>query len=178
MSYLSGDRVLLDSERESRISHFRTWVLVLIPLLAILFQLYVPLYVKFLQYLDIPLLVTIYFAMMRRSQLGGLAIGMLLGLAQDSLSRNPIGMFGICRTIVGYLAASIALKIDVDHPLIRLLVTFAFYQFDRFLLWVLERALLQLPVIFDLREALLLGFLNAVVGVALYHFLDRLKERQ
>jgi len=178
MSYISSDRVLLDSERESRISHFRTWVLVLIPLLAILFQLYVPLYVKFLQYLDIPLLVTVYFAMMRRSQLGGLAIGMLLGLAQDSLSRNPIGMFGICRTIVGYLAASIALKIDVDRPLIRLLVTFVFYQFDQFLLWVLERALLQLQAIFDFRQALLLGFLNAVVGVAIYHFLDSLKERQ
>jgi hypothetical protein len=39
MSYSMDDRVLLDTERESRISHFRTWVLILIPLLAILFQL-------------------------------------------------------------------------------------------------------------------------------------------
>jgi rod shape-determining protein MreD len=177
MSYEISERVLLDNQRETRISHFRVWVLVLIPLLAILFQLYVPLYFKFLSYLEIPLLVTIYFAMMRRSQMGGMTIGMLLGLAEDSLSRNPLGMFGICRTLVGYLAASIALKIDVDHPLIRLLVNFVFFVFDQFLLWVLERALLHLPALFDIKQAMLLGFLNAVVGVTLFHFLDRLKSR-
>jgi rod shape-determining protein MreD len=177
MAYDSSERIMLGSQRETRISHFRGWVLVLIPLLAILFQLYVPLYIKFLSYLEIPLLVTIYFAMMRRSQIGGMVIGMLLGLAEDSLSRNPLGMFGICRTLVGYLAASIALKIDVDHPLIRLLVNFIFFLFDQFLLWVLERALLHLPAIFDIKQAMILGFLNAVVGVALFHFLDRLKSR-
>ncbi len=168
---------MLESERESRISHFPTWVLIVVPLLAILFQLYVPLYVRFLQYLDIPLLVTVYFAMMRRSQLGGLAIGMILGLAQDSLSRNPVGMFGICRTLIGYIAASLALRIDVEHPLIRVLVTFCFYLLDQGLLWVLERSLLQLHPVFDYRQAFLLAFLNAVVGVALYHFLDRTKSR-
>ncbi len=168
---------MLGAERESRISRFHVWVLIAIPLLAILFQLYVPLFVPFLKYLEIPLLVTIYFAMMRRSQLGGMMIGVLLGLAEDSLSNNPIGMFGICRTLVGYFAASIALKIDVDHPFIRLLVNFFFFLFDQFMLWVLELALLQLKVIFDWKQALLLGFLNAVVGVALFHFLDRLKER-
>jgi rod shape-determining protein MreD len=176
MSYSMDDRVLLDSERESRISHFRIWVLIAIPLMAILFQLYIPLLLPFLGFLDIPLLVTIYFAMMRRSQLGGMFTGMVLGLAQDSLSRDPLGMFGICRTLVGYFSASIALKIDVEHPLIRLIITFAFYQFDQFMLWVLERALLQLTVIFDWRQALLIGFLNGVVAIALFHFLDRLKS--
>jgi rod shape-determining protein MreD len=176
MSYSMDDRILLDSERESRISHFRLWVLIAIPLLAILFQLYVPLLIPFLAFLDIPLLVTIYFAMMRRSQLGGMFTGMVLGLAQDSLSRDPLGMFGICRTLVGYCSASIALRIDVDHPLIRLIITFGFYQFDQFMLWVLERALLQLNVIFDWKQALLIGFLNGVVAVALFHFLDRLKS--
>lgn len=176
MSYSMDDRVLLDSERESRISHFRIWILIAIPLLAILFQLYVPLLLPFLGFLDIPLLVTIYFAMMRRSQLGGMFTGMALGLAQDSLSRDPLGMFGICRTLVGYFSASIALRIDVEHPLIRLVITFCFYLFDQFMLWVLERALLQLNVIFDWRQALLIGFLNGVVAIALFHFLDRLKS--
>jgi rod shape-determining protein MreD len=176
MSYSMDDRILLDTERESRISHFRVWVLILIPLLAILFQLYVPLLLPFLRYLDIPLLITIYFGMMRRSQVGGLFTGMVLGLAEDSLSQNPIGMLGICRTMVGYFAASIALRIDVEHPLIRLFVNFFFFLFDQFMLWVLERALLQLNVFFDVRQALLLAPLNAIVGVALFHFLDRLKS--
>jgi rod shape-determining protein MreD len=177
MSYSMDDRVLLDTERESRIWHFRAWVLILIPLVAILFQLYVPLVLPFLRFLEIPLLITIYFGMMRRSQVGGLFTGMVLGLAEDSLSQNPIGMLGICRTFVGYFSASIALRIDVEHPVIRLLVCFVFFVFDQFMLWVLERALLELNVAFDYRQALLLGSLNAVVGVALFHFLDRLKSR-
>jgi rod shape-determining protein MreD len=171
------DRVLLDTERESRISHFRVWVLVLIPLIAILFQLYVPLVIPLLGYLEIPLLITIYFGMMRHSQVGGLFIGMVLGLAEDSLSQNPLGMLGICRTLVGYFSASIALRIDVEHPIIRFLVCFFFFVFDQFMLWVLKRALLQLNIVFDYQQALLLGSLNAVVGVALFHFLDRLKSR-
>jgi rod shape-determining protein MreD len=177
MSYSMDDRVLLDTERESRISHFRAWVLILIPLLAILFQLYVPLLLPFMGFLEIPLLITIYFGIMRRSQVGGLFTGMVLGLAEDSLSQNPIGMLGICRTLVGYFSASIALRIDVEHPIIRLFVCFVFFLFDQFMLWVLMRALLGLNVGFDYRHALLLGFLNAVVGVALFHFLDRLKSR-
>ena len=36
MNY-SGDRILLDSQRESQVSRFRPWVLFVIPLLAILF---------------------------------------------------------------------------------------------------------------------------------------------
>jgi rod shape-determining protein MreD len=177
MSYSMDDRVLLDTERESRISHFRAWVLVLIPLLAILFHFYVPLVFPFLRYLEIPLLITIYFGMMRRSQAGGMFIGMVLGLAEDSLSQNPIGMLGICRTLVGYFSASIALRIDVEHPIIRFVVCFFFFLFDQFMLWVLKRALLESQVAFDYRQALLLGSLNAVVGVALFHFLDRLKRR-
>jgi len=177
MSYSMDDRVLLDTERESRISHFRAWVLILIPLLALLFQFYVPLLIPVLRFLEIPLLITIYFGMMRRSQVGGLFTGMVLGLAVDSLSGNPIGMVGICRTLVGYFSASIALRIDVEHPVIRLFVCFLFFLFDQFMYWVLRRALLELNVPFDVNQALLLGALNAVVGVALFHFLDRLKSR-
>ena len=175
MAYSTDDRVLLDSERESRISHFRLWVLIFVPLLAVLFQLYIPLFIPFLRNLEITLMVTIYFAMMRRSQVGGLFTGMVLGLAEDSFSKNYLGMYGICRTLIGYFAASIALRIDVEHPLIRLIGVFCFYMFDQFLYWVLQRALLQLNVFFDWRLALMMGVLNAVVGVVLFQFLDRLR---
>ena len=43
MNY-SGDRILLGSQRESRISKFRPWVLFVVPLIAILFQIYIPLF--------------------------------------------------------------------------------------------------------------------------------------
>ena len=175
MTY-SSDRILLGSQRESRISKFRPWVLFVIPLIAILFQVYIPLFFQFLAYLDLPLLVTVYFALMRRSQIAGTFIGAFIGLAQDSLSKNPLGTYGIVKTLVGYFAASVGLRFDVDHALIRLLLGFFFFFFHQFFSWVLARALLGQQVNFDVQETLVVGLLNAVVALFLFHFLDRLRE--
>jgi rod shape-determining protein MreD len=123
-----------------------------------------------------PLLVVIYFALMRRSAIGGLMVGAVVGLAQDSLSKNPLGMFGIVNTLVGYFAASVGLRIDVDHTFIRLLLTFFFYVFHEIFYWVLARALLGQQMSLELQRILVLGLLNAVIGISLYHFLDRLRE--
>ena len=51
------------------------------------------------------------------------------GLAQDAWSKNPLGMFGITKTLVGYFAASIGMKLDVDNVLMRFLLAFFFYVF-------------------------------------------------
>jgi rod shape-determining protein MreD len=123
-----------------------------------------------------PLLVVVYFALMRRSQISGLLVGALVGLAQDSLSKNPLGMLGIVNTLVGYFAASVGLRLDVDHPLIRLLLTFFFFLFHQFFYWLMVRALLGQPLQFDVERTLVLGLLNAVVGVSLFHFLDKLRK--
>ena len=89
-----------------------------------------------------PLLVVVYFALMRRSPISGLFMGAVVGLAQDSLSKNPLGMFGIVNTLVGYFAASVGLRLDVDHTFIRLLLSFFFYVFHQVFYWVMARALL------------------------------------
>jgi rod shape-determining protein MreD len=175
MTY-SGDRILLGSQRESRISRFRPWVLFVIPLIAILFNFYIPLFFHFLGFLDLPLLVTVYFALMRRSPIAGTFIGAFIGLAQDSLAKNPLGQYGIVKTLVGYWAASVGLRFDVDHPVIRLLLGFFFFFLHEFFSWVVARALLGQQVDFNLESTLVLGLLNAVVALFLFHFLDRLRE--
>ncbi len=175
MSY-SGGRILLNSQRESQISRFRAWVMLAVPLAAILFQVYVPLFFQFLGFLEMPLLVVVYFALMRRSQIHGLLIGALVGLAQDSLSKNPLGMFGIVKTLVGYFSASVGVRFDVDNGLIRLLLAFFFFVFHQFFYWVMARALLGQQLAFEMQRTLILGLLNAVVGVSLFHFLDKLRQ--
>jgi len=176
MSY-SGERILLNSQRESQVARFRAWVLFAVPLAAILFQVYVPLFFQFLGFLDLPLLVVVYFALMRREPVGGLLIGAAVGLAQDSLSKNWLGMYGIVNTMVGYFAASVGVRLDVDHNFLRFLLAFLFYFFHQFLYWVMSRALLSQQLAFEFQKTLVLGLLNALVGVALYHFLDRLREQ-
>ncbi|PYT35552.1 MAG: rod shape-determining protein MreD [Acidobacteria bacterium] len=173
----SDEHVMLHTQRDTRISRFKGWVLVLVPLAAILFQVYIPLFFQFLAYLELPLIVTVYFALMRRSPIGGLLVGAIVGLAQDSLSKNPLGMFGITKTIIGYVAASVGQRLDVDHPLIRLILGFFFFVFHQFIFWVLSRALLGQQMNFETQRTLVLGLLNAIVAVSLFHFLDKLKER-
>ncbi len=171
-----GDGRMLLSQREGQASRFRAWVMLAVPLAAILFQVYVPLFFQFLGFVEMPLLVVIYFALMRRSQISGLMVGAVVGLAQDSLSKNPLGMFGIDKTLVGYFAASVGLRLDVDHLFLRLLLTFFFYVFHQSFYWVEQRALLAQQPPFEIQKWLVLGVLNAVVGASLFHFLDKLRE--
>lgn len=175
MSYSGSERVLL-SQRESQVSRYSPWVMVLVPLAAILFQVYIPLFFQFLGYLEMPLLVVVYFALMRRSPIRGLLVGAIVGLAQDSLSKAPLGMFGIVKTLVGYFAASVGARLDVDNGVLRLLLAYFFFVFHQFFYWVMARALLAQQVAFDLQRTLILGLLNAIVAVALFHFLDKLRQ--
>jgi rod shape-determining protein MreD len=175
MSYPDG-RMLL-SQREGQVSRFRAWVIFTVPVAAILFQVYVPRFFQFFGFLEMPLLVVIYFALMRRSQVSGLMIGAVVGLAQDSLSvKTPLGMFGIVNTLVGYFAASVGVRLDVDHLFLRLVLTFFFYVFHQSFYWVMQRALLSQQPPFEFQKWLVLGLLNAVVGASLFHFLDKLRE--
>ena len=172
-----SDQILIGSARERGTARFRRWGLIAVPLAAILFQVYVPLFFPFLAYLELPLLVTVYFSLMRRSQIAGIFIGAAIGLVQDSLSLpQPIGMFGIIKTLVGYFAASVGMRFDVDHVFIRFVLALFFFIFHQFFYWVLARALLGQQVGFDIQQTVIVGLLNAAVGVSLYHFLDKLKE--
>ena len=175
MSYSHG-RILLSSQRESQIARFRPWILVTAPLAAILFQVYVPLFFPFLAFLETPLLVVVYFALMRRSQVGALVAGALVGLAQDSLSKNPLGMFGIVKTLVGYFASSIGIRLDVDHWLLRFVLAYFFFVFHQFFYWMLARALLRQQLAFDPLRSRAAALLNAAVAVVLYRILDNLRE--
>jgi len=166
-----------DPPRKSRASKFKWVSIVGIPLAAILFQVYVPRFVTTLAYLELPLLVTVYFSLMWRSPPSGVLFGMCIGLAQDSLVPNlPLGMFGIVKTLVGYFAASVSMRFDVDNPLIQFVLGFFFFFFHQFFYWVLSRALLGLQLEFDPRQTFVLGLLNAAVAVPLFMLLDKMKE--
>ncbi len=173
----SSGRILVDDARQVRRVRYPLWVFFVVPLTALLIQIYLPLFqtLRFVAKIDLPLLVTIYFALMSRSQIRGLTIGLMLGLAQDSFSRFYIGMYGMCKTMVGYFAASVGMQFDVEHSLVRVLLCLVFYLFHQFLYWVLQRAVLGQTVVFDLAGEAILAVVNALIGAALFHFLDKLR---
>ncbi len=167
---------LLSEPRRRKGDRLQPFTIVLAPLAAILFQVYVPRFFPFLAYLELPLLVTLHFSLRRRNPLPAVFYGCAVGLIQDSLSHFPLGMYGIVKTLVAYFAASVSQRFEVEHPVVTFTLSFFFYFFHQFFYWVLARALLGENIHFDPQQTLLYGLLNAVVALPLFHVFDRLRE--
>jgi rod shape-determining protein MreD len=166
-----------DSAGSAGSSKYHWAVLAGVPLAAILFQVYVPRFVTDLAYLELPLLVTVYFSLTFRSPVAGLLYGASVGLAQDSLARpqHPLGMYGIVKTLVGYFTAFVSQRFDVRNSSIRAILAFFFYFFHEFFYWVLSRALVGEAVDFDPIRTLVRAALNGAVAAPLFLLLDKLK---
>jgi rod shape-determining protein MreD len=169
------EHLLRETPRKDTAGRFRFAWLVVIPLVAVLSQVYLPRFLPFLAYLELPLLITVHFALSRRGPIPALFYGMFIGLVQDSLSRQPIGMYGIVKTLVGYFAASVSMRFDVQNPVVTFILAFFFYFFHQFFYWVLARALLGEIITFDVQQNLIFGLLNAAVALPLFRVLDKLK---
>jgi rod shape-determining protein MreD len=161
--------------RKTRVSKFNWMSILGIPLAAILFQVYVPRFISYLSYLEVPLLVTVYFSLARRSPVAGVFFGAGIGLAQDSLSHHPLGMYGIAKTLVGYFAGSVSQRFEVENSWVRLVLAFFFFFFHQFFYWFLTRVLLGQMIGFDPLETIVVALLNAAVAVPLFHVLDKLR---
>jgi rod shape-determining protein MreD len=148
----------------------------LVTLSALLLQVYLPHLSEYFSYLDIPLLVVIYFPLMQRSQVRGIFLGSAIGVSQDALSVQPLGLYGIAKTLIGYFSASVSQRFDVENPAIRLALVFFFYLFHQFFFWVETRSLLGLPMAFDVRQTVAVGVLNGALAIPLYALLDRLRK--
>jgi rod shape-determining protein MreD len=144
--------------------------------LAVLVRAFLPVYFPNAALLELPLLVTLYFALSRRNPGAGLLLGMGIGLLQDSVSPVPIGYYGIAKTLVGYAGSSIGGRLDVDHPISRFLMTFAFFHFHQGVLVLIKRVLLAQPEALFSTRLLLASLVNAGIAVALFPLLDRLRK--
>ncbi len=169
--------LMASSRRDLEIQEFPWPILFAAPLLAVFLQAYLPLRYPRLDVFDLPLLVVIYFAVSRRSPIGGTISGAIVGLLQDGVTHRPIGIHGIANTIVGFLAASIGVKIDVDNPLTRAIMIFLFTLLDRFLYLVIVRHLIAEPLLWSWMHQVLRAAINVVLGVVLFAVLDRTRLR-
>jgi len=144
--------------------------------LALALQAYLPVLVHAAVYLDLPLLVVVYWAITTRNQSSASLVGALLGIAQDSLSHLALGVNGIAKTLIGYLEASFGSKMDADHAGIRLLMVFGCYEANRAILFLFERYLLGTPVPWRGAATALAATVNAIVAVILFRGMDRFRS--
>ncbi len=140
-------------------------------------QAFVPLRFPFFAIFDLPLLVTIFFAVVRRNPVTGLLTGSVIGLLQDSLTHNPIGLYGIAKTVVGYGASSLGVRLDVENAGARLLLTLFFYMVHEIVYFMVGRGLVGLTAHPSWAYELGAAFANAVLAVLLFAALDKFKQR-
>jgi rod shape-determining protein MreD len=177
MLHDTSDQIIRPAVREGWFSRFQVVALAALTLVAIVGKFYLPRLVPNTEWLELPLLLTVYFGLMRRSPIASLFFGAFVGLAEDSLSpaNLPIGMYGITKTLVGYFAASVSLRFNVENAFIRMVLCFFFFFFHAFFYWVMRRALLAQAVPFDPQQTLVHGALNSLVAIPLFAVLDRMK---
>ena len=136
-----------------------------------------PLRFPFFKVFDLPLLVVIGFATARRSPLAGLFTGGLIGILQDALTHQPIGLYGISKTVVGFGASSLGIKLDVENPSARFLLTIFFYVVHEIVFFVIARGLVGLHMEWSWLHEIASGVANAALGILVFSLLDRVKRR-
>ena len=167
------------SREQVSVFEFSWPVIVFVPLVAVLIQIFIPVKVRFMPIVDLPFMVTIFFATARRNPITGCLTGCFIGLMQDLFAgpSHLLGMYGIALTVVGYLASSLGVKIDVENPGSRFLITFGFFGVHQGIYWVVAHEMLRQAVLWSWSHVAISALANAVIGIFVYKFLDRYKQR-
>ncbi len=165
--------LLAATRRETEAPSLPVWLVVVAPILAVGFDSFVPVHFAPAALLDLPLLLVIYFGIAKRSPVVGLCSGAVIGILQDALTREPLGVFGITKTVVGYIAGLLGNRIDTENPLARFLFIFALSLLHSGLYWVMVERLLAQPLGWSWLHELLRGLVNAAVGILLFTLFDR-----
>jgi rod shape-determining protein MreD len=168
--------VRLAGEQHIEVHKFHAGVVTGSVILALMLEAFLPLHLTWAALLDLPLLITIYFALSRRNPAAGLMLGMAIGIAQDSLSHTPLGLYGISKTIVGFVASSIGARLDVEHPLARCFLTFLFFHLHNFVFVFISRLLLARPEPYLETRTIIASAVSAVLTLFLFPLLDRLRK--
>jgi rod shape-determining protein MreD len=172
MSLLSAD-----SRRDIEIRRYHLLAYALIPLASLVLQAWLPRVVGRYDWFDLPLVVTVYFALGRRSPIQGTIMGAGMGLFEDALSHHVIGVNGIAKTVVGFLAASVGIRIEVENHIVRLLLTFALSMLSSAIYFFTYRFLLGLALEWSWLTELFRAVGNSLIAIVLFPVLDRLQIR-
>jgi rod shape-determining protein MreD len=167
-----------DFRRDFEIRHYPMLVYALVPLAALVLQAWLPRVLGPYAWFDLPLVVTIYIALARRSPVQGTMMGAVLGLFEDALTHHAIGVNGIAKTVVGFLAASFGVRVDVENHAIRLLLTFLLSLLSSAIFIFTSRVLLGLSLEWTQLTELYRAIGNSLIAMVLFPMLDRLQIRE
>ena len=166
-----------DFRRDMEIHRYPLLVYALVPLASLVLQAWLPRVTSPYDWFDLPLVVTVYFALGRRNPIQGTIMGAAMGLFEDALTHHAIGINGIAKTVVGFLAASVGVRIEVENQIIRLLLNFLLSLLSSAIYLFVSRFLLGLALEWSWLTELLRAVGNSLIALVLFPLLDRLQIR-
>ncbi len=152
-------------------------VLSLIVFASLLLEVTLPPTLQVAQLFQFPLLVTIYFPMIRENKIFGTAFGVSVGLLEDALSHGYLGQMGMTKALVGYLAATAGLKLEFDNLLVRGVLIGLLVLTHNTFFYLLTHQLLGLPAPFEPFHILTTALVNVALGLILFPLFDRLRKQ-
>jgi rod shape-determining protein MreD len=166
-----------NSRRDLEVHRYPAPLYLAAPIIALVLQALLPRLVGRFAYFDLPLVITVYFALGRRSPIQGMFMGGFMGIFEDALTHHAIGINGIAKTVAGYLAASVGVRIDVQNATIRLLLNFVLSLLCSAVLVFVHRVLLGLELHWNWLGMLYEAIGNSVIALFLFPLLDRFQVR-
>jgi rod shape-determining protein MreD len=166
-----------DYRRDLGVRRYSMLVYILAPLVAVVLQAWLPRLLWGHAWFDLPLVVTVYFALVRRDPIQGTLMGSALGLFEDALTHHAIGINGVAKTAVGFLAGSVGVRIDVENRTIRLMLTFTLSLLASSIYLFIYRILLGLDLEWSWLTEFAKAVGNTVIALVLFHLLDRLQMK-
>jgi rod shape-determining protein MreD len=153
-------------------------VLLLVVFASLMLEVSLPPTFPLARLFQLPLLVTIYFSMIRENQIFGTVFGSCVGFLEDAMSHGYLGQMGMAKALVGYLAATAGLKLEFDNLLVRALLIGSLVFVHNSFLYFLNQQLLGLPPPFKPLHIATTTILNVALGLILFPLFDRLKKRE
>ena len=163
--------------RELEVHRYPMLVYALVPLAALVLQAWLPRVLGRYAWFDLPVVITVYFALGRPTPIQGTIMGAAMGIFEAALSPHAIGINGVAKTVVGFLAASVGTRIDVENHTIRLILNFILSLVSGAMYVFVYRILLGLDLEWTWFTELFKAIGNSVIAVVLFPALDRLQIR-
>ena len=169
--------VRMDSEAQHiEVHKFYSGTVAVVCFLALVLQAFLNKFSTHFQLLELPLLVVAYFGLSRRNSVSGMFLGTVVGLLQDGISHTPIGLYGIAKAVIGYIASSVGARLDTEHPISRFILMFLFFHIHQIILAITIHLLLASSEPLFSVQLLVASLINSAVAVFLFAGLDRLRR--
>ena len=117
-------------------------------------------------------LVAVVFLSLRAGPTAGILSGTVAGLAQDALTTGIVGLGGLGKSVVGYLAGTVGRAFIVAQPAPRFLVFFAATLVEMTIITAFHVVLDPGPHAVPVGAIVAQAFGNSLVGVVLFQVVE------